>query len=291
MRGAPTDRGGFTLIEVMIAIVITSIVLGMVYSSFQAVMDTRERVSASTNSNMTARLVLSRLSREIESAYIVQRPENAPPESRYTFFDGSEDTVDGHPAAKLSFTTFAHTKRALDADESDQSVIAYECEMRPTDNGEGQQLALIRREWRRVAPPGETQFYDPVPVSLAEGIEGFKLRFMEPEGGDWTELWNSEDIRTLDALPSAVEITLSLDDGRGIVRDYVTVASPRIEPITRNAPPQEGETVIEDDESEGDASEDESGKNPQKESAGKGAPPGRGANPVLPGIGGADAKP
>ncbi len=286
MRGAPAGRGGFTLIEVMIAIVITSVVLGMVYSSFQAVMDTRERVSESTNSNMTARLVLSRLAREIESAYIVQRPENAPPESRYTFFDGSESAVEGHLAAKLSFTTFAHTKRALDADESDQSVIAYECEMLPTDDGEGQQLALIRREWRRVAPPGETQFYDPVPVSLAEGIEGFKLRFLEPEGGDWTELWNSEDTRTLDALPGAVEITLSFDDGRGNVRDYMTVASPRIEPIARNALPQEGETVIEDE-----ASTEEPEERPQEESAGTGAPAGGEASPPPPGIGGADAKP
>jgi prepilin-type N-terminal cleavage/methylation domain-containing protein len=243
------SRAGFTLIEIMVALVITAIVLAMVYSSFNAVMETRERVTASTNGNMTARLVLSRLSREIESAYIVKRAESAPPESRYTLFEGSEDSVGGLPASRLSFTTFAHTKRGVDANESDQSLISYECAMLPADDGTHDQLALIRREWRRVAPPGETQTFEPVAVPLAEGIEGFQLRFLEPERGEWTEEWDSRNVRSLDALPAAVEIKLSLKDGHGKVLDYMTVASPMIAPISRETEAQEGETVV-DDESE-----------------------------------------
>lgn len=252
MKHPARARGGFTLIEIMVALVITALVLGMVYSSFQAVMDTRERVSASTDANMTARLVLSRLSREIESAYIVQRPQDAPPESRYTVFEGSDDSIDGHSAGHISFTSFAHTKRAVDAHESDQALISYECEMLPTDDGTDQQLDLIRREWRRVAPPGETQVYEPVPVPLAEGIEGFKVRFQEPESGEWVDAWDSKDIRTLDVLPEAVEITLSLDDGRGNVRDYTTVATPMISPLTREATPPEGETQTEEEQPAGE---------------------------------------
>jgi len=275
-------RGGFTLIEVMVALVITALVLGMVYSSFRAVMDTRERVSASTNSNMTARLVLSRLAREIQSAYIVQRPENAPPESRYTLLEGSDENIEGHSAARISFTTFAHTKRGEDADESDQALISYECAMLPTDDGEHQQLALIRREWRRVAPPGETQSYEPVAVPLAEGIEGFQLRFLDPERNEWIDAWNSRDIRTLDALPGAVEITLSLDDGQGNVRDYMTVATPMIAPILRQAAAQEGETVVDEDEPTPEGESEETGQP-------NGGRTGRGTGAPLPGTGGTGA--
>ncbi|MFQ5459120.1 MAG: type II secretion system protein GspJ, partial [Myxococcota bacterium] len=219
MSGRRPGGAGFTLIEVMVALVITSLVLGMVYSSFSAVMETRERVAASAHMNMTARLVLSRMAREIESAFIVQRAEDAPPESRYTIFEGSQEEINGLAADRISFTSFAHTKRGMNADESDQSVISYACEVFLDDEGKEEQLALMRREWRRIPPPGETQIQEPVAIPIAEGIAGFRLRFM-PDGGEWEEEWNAADVRTIDALPVAVEITLSLEDGLGGVKAF-----------------------------------------------------------------------
>ncbi len=250
MRGRVQPRAGFTLLEVMMALVITGLVLTMVYSSFSAVMETRERVTAATDTNMTARLVLSRMAREIESAFIVQRAQDSPPESRYTHFEGGQDEIDGLAADRISFTTFAHTKRGVDADESDQGIISYEGGLFPSDDGGEDTLALIRREWRRVAPAGETQTYKPVPLPIAEGIEGFRLRFLE-EGGDWVTEWNSTDLRTLDTLPAAVEITLSLADGLGGVKEYLTVVNPRIDPIVRDSLlGTEGETVIDEEDDE-----------------------------------------
>ncbi len=250
-------QDGFTLIEIMIALVITSLVLTMVYSSFSAVMDTRERVTKASDLDTTARLVLTRLTREIESAFIVKRAEDLPPESRYTIFEGEQDRVDQRPADRISFTTFAHTKRGADADESDQALISYEVEALPTEPGYEEPLALIRREWRRIAPPGETQFYEPRPIPLAEDIQGFRLRFLN-EDGEWIEEWNSTDIRMLDLLPVAVEITLTLRDERGFERDYVTVASPKIAPFDREgAPAGEGETLLEEEKEETESADEE----------------------------------
>jgi len=247
MRRPLHTGAGFTLLEVMIALVITGLVLTMVYSSFSAVMETRERVTAATDTNMTARLVLSRMVREIESAFIVQRAEDAPPESRYTHFEGLQNEIDGLAADRISFTTFAHTKRGVDADESDQAIISYEGALFPADDGSEETLALIRREWRRVAAAGETQTYEPVPIPIAEGIAGFRLRFLEA-GGDWVTEWDSTNLRTLDALPAAVEISLSLTDGRGGVMEYLTVVNPRIDPIVRDGVrAAEGETVVDEE--------------------------------------------
>ena len=258
MRERSHARAGFTLLEVMMALVITGLVLTMVYSSFSAVMETRERVTAAANTNMTARLVLSRMVREIESAFIVERAQNAPPESRYTYFEGGQKEIDGLAADRISFTTFAHTKRGVDADESDQAVISYVSTLYPSDDGSEDTLVLFRREWRRVAPAGETQIYKPVLMAIAEGIEGFRLRFLE-EGGDWVTEWDSTGIRTLDALPAAVEITLSLADGLGGVKEYFTVASPRIDPIVRDSVlAADGETVIDEEgDEETSGTEDE----------------------------------
>jgi general secretion pathway protein J len=242
---------GFTLLEVLVALVITALVLGMVYSSYSAVMHTRERVTTAADLDMTARLVLSHMSREIEAAFLVKKAADAPPESRYTVFKGSQEEISGHPADRLSFTCFAHTKRGVDANESDQAIIEYEAQelqgSQEEHEGEGPPIALIRREWRRIPPPGETQrIAEPRPIPLADDIQGFRLRFRNDEG-EWTDHWDSTDVRTLDGLPTAVEITLTLRDERGRDHEYVTVVSPKIEPIDRGqAPAAQGETQTEE---------------------------------------------
>lgn len=236
-------RQGFTLIEVLVALVITAIVLAGVYATFSAVMDTRRRVEAGSGMDMAARLVLTRISREIQSAFLVKRSADAPPESRYTIFAGSQEEVAGQPGDKISFSTFAHTKRGVDADESDQTVVAYEVEEneaapevsggagadRRSNDGE---RTLLRREWRRIPPPGETQHSKPRAIALVDDIQGFRVRFRDDEG-EWTDHWDSTEVRTLDLLPAAVEITLTLRDGNGRNHDFVTVAAPKISPFDR----------------------------------------------------------
>lgn len=241
-------RNGFTLIEVLVSLVISAIVLAAVYASFTAVMETRRRVEAGSNIDMEARFVLTRLSREIESAFLVKRAQDAPPESRYTVFSGSQSEVAGLPGDRVSFSAFAHTKRGVDAKESDQAVIEYtteENEPGPEDlggagAGRGQDdgvpsLALLRREWRRIPSPRDTQRMEPKAIALVDRIRGFRVRFRDAEG-EWSERWDSTEVRTLDLLPTAVEITLTLRDGSGRDRDYVTVASPRIAPFDRQTP-------------------------------------------------------
>ena len=245
VRGAK----GFTLIEVLVALVITALVLAMVYSSYSAVMRTRERVTNATDLDMTARLVLTRMSREIETAFLVKKAPDAPPESRYTLFKGSQNDIGRRPADKISFTCFAHTKRGVDAKESDQAIISYEVqELASDEDGRDREeptLGLIRREWRRIPPPGETQSAEPRPIPLVEDLQGFRLRFRDDEG-EWQESWDSTDLRTLDQLPTAVEITLTLRDERGRDHDFVTVTSPKIKPIDRSQlAPAQGETQIE----------------------------------------------
>ena len=254
-------RNGFTLIEVLVSLVISAIVLAGVYASFTAVMETRRRVEAGSNIDMEARFVLTRLSREIESAFLVKRAEDAPPESRYTVFSGSQSEAAGLPGDRISFSAFAHTKRGVDAKESDQAVIEYtteENEPGPEDLGgagagrgqpevpggagadRGQDdgaptLALLRREWRRIPSPRDTQRMEPKAIALVDRIRGFRVRFRDA-AGEWSERWDSTEVRTLDLLPTAVEITLTLRDGSGRDRDYVTVASPRIDPFERQTP-------------------------------------------------------
>ncbi len=248
MKGAACPRDaedGFTLLEVLVSLVISAIVLAGVYASFSAVMDTRRRVETGAKIDMTARLVLTRLAREIESAFLVKRAEDAPPESRYTVFSGSQSEMAGQPGDRLSFSTFAHAKRGVDANESDQSVIEYTTEENEpgtmiagragTDPGRedgGPTVALLRREWRRIPSPREAQRTEPRAIALADDIRGFRVRFRDA-AGEWTDRWDSTEVRTLDVLPTAVEITLTLRDGSGHDRDFVTVASPRIAPIER----------------------------------------------------------
>ena len=140
-------------------------------------------------------------------------------------------------------------------------MISYDVEALVEEGSEEEQLALIRRESRRVTPPGRKPLHKPRAIPLAENIQGLRLRYLDP-GGTWAEEWNSTEARTLDLLPAAVEITLTLRDGRDFDYDYVTVAKTRIEPFDRRpilAP--EGETSVEDETGEG---EDNAGPTEEK---------------------------
>jgi general secretion pathway protein J len=252
MMDSEMRRDGFTMLEIMIALVITSLVLSMVYSSFSAVMGTRERVGTMSELNMTARLILTRMSREIESAFIAPGTEEIDSDSRYTIFEGTQNFIENRPADRVSFTAFAHTKRGIDADESDQTLISYDVEALVEEGSEEEQLALIRRESRRLTPPGKKELHKPRAIPLAENIQGLRLRYLDP-GGAWAEEWDSTKSDTLDLLPAAVEITLTLRDERNFDYDYVTVVKTRIEPFDRRPiVAQEGETSVDDETGEGE---------------------------------------
>jgi general secretion pathway protein J len=202
MRPTPVREGGFTLVEVMIAIAITAIIGALTAGSFRQVSRAGELVRAQDERYAAARLALSRLARELSMAYLSDHFDPEQHRDRPTLFQGRED--------EILFTTFAHERLYRDAKEGDAAAVEYTLDADPEHQGEE---ALFRREKARIdGEPDRGGRKDLV----ADRVTAFRLRYWDPARKEWVREWSTRSTDRKDALPERVRIELetNLPDGR-----------------------------------------------------------------------------
>ena len=201
-RYRTTDKG-FTLIEVLIAIFIGSIVLTILYTSFFQVMRAKERVEQELEIYHESRVVMSKMTKDIATAF---ERGNVTSESKDTSFQYFEGSKNGN-FSTLKFTSLSRTP-TLGSRESDQTEISYFVEPIP----DSELFALMRRDNPRIGTEtGGTQF------ALSERVVGFTLTYIGSSELDLgtdniTTEWDSNN--TL-SLPDAVNINLIMRSPRG----------------------------------------------------------------------------
>ncbi len=193
---AGSGQRGFTLLEILVAMALFSIVSYMSYSGLDAVIRQHEIVSESA-----ARL------RQLQYAMrrLVQDFSQIQPRAI------REETGEGHKPALIADTrtaepmelTRAGWPNPLAHPRSSLQRVAYWVE----DN------TLIRAQW----PVLDRMLgQEPIELELLEGVEEFQLLFLGANN-EWAEQWPPPDSQdsgadTQAALPQAVEIILQLDD-------------------------------------------------------------------------------
>jgi len=175
---------GFTLLELLVAIVLAGVVALLVYGAAQAGLDTEEHLVASGRSLQSARAMRALLEEALRNV----RPALNPRAPAFTL--ESRTTVQGRPLDRLAFvTTGGLPPLTADAD--------WAVTVEPTTEG----LAIS-------ATPLGVRSARPV-TGLLPGITGLKVRVLVPgTQSDWTETWA---LRWL--LPRAVELTFWSDSG------------------------------------------------------------------------------
>ncbi|MBU0554294.1 prepilin-type N-terminal cleavage/methylation domain-containing protein [Myxococcota bacterium] len=211
---------GFTLIEVMVALVLLTTLGAALLRSLSLSMTTKDRVSRLNDRYHEGRQVSIRISRELRQAILFAEVPEAMREEDpaiLTRFVGEED--------EIYFATTAHLRLQAEAKESDQAEVAYF--LKSGDNKEFKGKTLYRRESRRLDDrPDKGGMIWPV----VEGVKVFKLEYWDDskEIGDdaWQGTWSSEEN---DLLPARVRMTLELESPLGgkPIR-FVTQAAPRI---------------------------------------------------------------
>ena len=187
----------------LIAVFVGSIVLTILYASFFQVMKAKERVEEELELYHESRVVMSKMTKDIVTAFergSVTSDENS---SGYQYFLGSKDGE----FSTLRFTSLARTP-SPDAKESDQTEISYFVE--PVPNSD--LFALMRRDNPTMSgDTGGTQY------ALSERIVGFTLSY---PGGSETDLGNEDltlewDSNNALSLPEAVNINIIMRSPRG----------------------------------------------------------------------------
>jgi XTP/dITP diphosphohydrolase len=191
----------FTLIEILIAMAMVSILMTFVYGAFNATTESAARVEEKAEEDRIARWGFHHILRDFSMAYL-PNPVHGQPR---TAFEGEDRThfVDGrdYPNDTVRFATLSSRPSRADAAESDQIEVAYLLE-------EG---GLIRRE--TLSNGGVTS------DAIGEGVLGINLRYLQEK--TWLEEWKA----TGEALPKAVEVELLLRTETDEPRRFKTVVS------------------------------------------------------------------
>ena len=189
---------GFTLIELLVALVILTLLSVAGYRGLDAVLQTRERVSAETRKWQHLAFFFARMNQDIAQA--VQRPvrdeDGAIVRAAWV---GNAVTV-GENDAELIFTRAGIPDQgaALQAPQR----IAYRLE----------QGSIVMLRWPSLDQQPRVK---PVRYPVLEGVRDFKLRYLDKDGV-WQLQWQYPT--DLTKLPLATEVTLTLASGEVITR-------------------------------------------------------------------------
>jgi general secretion pathway protein J len=191
-----------TLLEVLVSIAILAMVSVLIYGAFDSMSRGRKGEEQRAERSRQGREAVQRMAREISSAFLSMHvPQNPALATRITAFIG----YNGAPYDRLDFAAFAHTRVEKEAKESDQCEVGY---FVARDPDRSDKMDLVRREQQPMD-------YDPkrggVVNVLAEDVELFDLKYLDPMTGQWKESWDTmQATGELNRLPLEVKITLTL---------------------------------------------------------------------------------
>ena len=194
---------GFTLIEVFLAMAILAIVMTVIYTSFSAAGRDVEQAETIRDETDMARTLISRISDDIANAYVNRNMNYSAP---ITIFDGKEDEVEngGEKGRHDSITLTTLTNwRKPDSKEMELWEVGYFFEEKPDGSG----YTLFRREKRELSKDVPA-LEGGIDYEITDRVESLQLRYYN--GSTWTDAWD----KSLSKVPTAVEITLTLDTGK-----------------------------------------------------------------------------
>ena len=203
---AGARRRGFTLIEVMAAILLTSIVIAVASTLYLSLSQSSLRAETRIREALAAATALDRIGRDLEGAFLLVKPEDRDPLSHPWLFVAESLSGAGEGSDHVKLTSRRQRAPGGDSHVSDLAQVAYVV------------VADERGGWdlMRWSSPGPPTSYDPSfpapddPRSqlLAEGLASFSLRFLDTEG-EWLTQWDSSQLLQSSQLPQAVEISLT----------------------------------------------------------------------------------
>ncbi|MDJ0850244.1 MAG: type II secretion system protein GspJ [Myxococcota bacterium] len=228
-------RAGFTLLEVLAVVLLTSIVIGVALNHYVNLSRATERATDHTRGVRRATMLLDRVARDFESVVLFAKPaETDPLDHPWIFFGEPRRSESG--ADRLKFVTRGHRPRRSAAHESDLATVVYT--LRASEEDE-ELLELMRWSSPQLPEPGSDLLRMPADESdgarlLADGLLEFGITFLD-EAGEAKDSWDSTQIVDSGELPKAVQIQVAfaddLQEGDDTVRTYARTVLLRVDPL------------------------------------------------------------
>ncbi|MDP8237047.1 MAG: prepilin-type N-terminal cleavage/methylation domain-containing protein [Candidatus Erginobacter occultus] len=200
----PRRDGGFTVMEILIAITLGAVILASVYGSYHMVVKTTANYNQVSDIYQTGRIVLDTLAREISGAYQPLFAEKG------EMFFGEDEWSAGRESDTLRMITTTSLQRSETEVGYDSYEISYYL-------GAGEKKGLLLMQ---AAPyfSLEEPFEEGEEIILAENVRA--LNFEYYDGMEWVKSWKWEEPAGQDGgeedgeeppvLPYGVRITLAV---------------------------------------------------------------------------------
>jgi prepilin-type N-terminal cleavage/methylation domain-containing protein len=196
---AKLRRSAFTLVEIMVAIGIFSLVLAAIYSSWTAILRASKTGLDAAASAQRARITIRVLEDSLGSALYFEAHRQLNPQY-YSF------VTENGTEAMLSFTARLSKSFPRSGKFGDLDVRRVTFAVEPAPDG-GRQLVLRQNPLVMDLDQDEKEH----PIVLAKNVKGFEMQFWSTDKNppDWVDEWKEQKTNQ---LPALVMITLRLAD-------------------------------------------------------------------------------
>ncbi|MBC8018922.1 MAG: prepilin-type N-terminal cleavage/methylation domain-containing protein [Verrucomicrobia bacterium] len=200
---AISRNNGFTLLEILIAVVLLGILAGALYGSYFGVVQARERSAAGMESRRELGATLDLIRREVSSAMYIST------DKRLRFVVEDRDNF-GVPSSTLELTTLAPS----DPSRKESGIVVVQYRMAEKDK-----KRILTRQERDLV------FDGPAAVPAFPQMERISAFLVECyDGSKWGKTW---DTSINHVLPKQVRVTVQIEEeGRPV--EFSVYAAPRI---------------------------------------------------------------
>jgi len=204
-----SGQSGFTLLEILIAIVIFATLLTTIYASYTGTFRVIDDTESQAEIYQMARIAMERMLEDLESVYIQkgsQQPGSEGSEENLFQFLGEEREIMGRRADTLRFLSSAHIDFSGKAPGYGATQIGYY--VKEDNDGEG--FVLYRADsplFKETYPLDEKSGG----LVLCEGLVSVAFTYYGKDG-ETSNSWDSTSEGTENKIPKAVSITLEFEN-------------------------------------------------------------------------------
>jgi general secretion pathway protein J len=207
MNSLQKKHAGFTLLEVLVAVLIFAIVMSTLFTTFNAFLVSAETVKNEVVYTEMINNVFKRISLDLESLFVLQPPAYQKPEFNsdpdiYRFV-GQETSVGQTSVSSLMFASLCHIKFN---DDPRQGIARIRYYLKPNEND---LYTLYRSD---ALPPFAEEMescYDPV---LCRDVSGFDIVYRDGNGDEYRS-WDSDDPAFAYTFPESIDIKITFGPG------------------------------------------------------------------------------
>jgi len=186
---------GFTLLELLMAIAIFAMVIGLAYSSYNATFHIINNATSQTETYSKAQTAMERIMGDLESYY----------PGKDMVFKGTSESMGGHRVDTLQFTSTAHIRLHPDTTYVSHILIHYQVQEDPDSDS----LLLFRKE---ISVQLEDETKDDPGLLLCDNLQEVAFDYRNKDGEDVENWGEEEEIKDASSLPDLITISLRFND-------------------------------------------------------------------------------